>query len=75
MRTTKNDIYAVGESIAEILNRKNKTNVYVFDAAWGIVKKSLPAGGISVVFYANDYKRETYDKLIAVRDALLEINA
>lgn len=74
MRTTKNDIYAVGESIAEILNRKNKKAIYTFDLAWGVVKKSQ-GGGVSVVFYANDYKRETYDKLIAVRDALLEINA
>ena len=73
MRTTKNDIYAVGESIAEILNKKNNGNIYTFDMAWGVVKKSQ--GGISVVFYANDYKRETYEKLIAVRDALLEINA
>ena len=73
MRTTKTDIFAVGESIAEILNRKNKTDIYSFDFPWGVVKKSK-LGGVSVVFYANDYKRETYDKLIAVRDALLEIN-
>lgn len=73
MRTTKNDIFTVGESIAEILNRKNNTDIYSFDFPWGVVKKSQ-MGGISIVFRANDYKRETYDKLISVRDALLEIN-
>lgn len=74
MRTTKSDIFAVGESIAEILNKKNNTNIYSFAFPWGVVKESQ-SGGMSVVFYANDYKRETYDKLRAVRDALLEINA
>ena len=73
MRITKNDIFTVGKSIAEILNRKNKTDIYSFDFPWGVVKKGK-FGGVSVVFYANDYKRETYDKLIAVRDALLEVN-
>ena len=73
MRTTKNDIFEVGESIADILNRKNSTDIYSFDFAWGVVKKAS-TGGISVVFYANDYKRETFEKLTAVRDALLEVN-
>lgn len=72
MRTTKNDIFAVGESIAEILNKKNNTDIYSFNYPWGVVKKSK-LGGVSVVFYANDYKRETYDKLNAVRAALLEV--
>ena len=73
MRTTKNDIFTVGESIAEILNRKNKTDIYSFDFPWGIVKKDK-FGSVSVVFFANEYNCETYDRLIAVRDALLEVN-
>ena len=72
MRTTKNDVFTVGAQIADILNKKNKTNVYSFDFPWGVIKRN--GTGISVVFYAQDYKRETYDKLIAVRDALLELN-
>lgn len=74
MRTTKSDIFAVGESVAEILNRKNNTDIYSFVFPWGVVKKS-EHGGVSVVFHANDYKRETYDRLISVRDALLEVHA
>jgi hypothetical protein len=73
MRTTKHDVFTVAESIAEILNRKNKTNHYEFNYPWGIVKRT-EYGGYSVVFYANDCTRATYEKLIAVRDALLEIN-
>ena len=73
MRTTKNVIFTVGESIANILNRKNNTDIYSFEFVWGVVKKTS-TGGISVVFYANDCKRETFEKLTAVRDALLEVN-
>ena len=72
MRTTKNDIFRLGEEIAEILNKKNNTDIYSFDYPWGVVKKS-PCGGISVVFYANDCSRANYEKLMAIREVLYEI--
>jgi len=72
MRTTKNDIFRLGEEIAEILNKKNNTNIYSFDYPWGVVKKS-ECGGISVVFYANDCTRANYEKLMAIREVLYEI--
>ena len=71
---TKNDIFKVGETIADILNRKNNTDIYSFNFPWGVVKRLSSTGAISIVCHANNCKRETFDKLSAVREALLEVN-
>ena len=71
MRTTKKEIRNIGQSIATILNTKNKTTEYYFDEERGVVK--CHNNILEVVVWAQHTNYKTYSKLIAIRDVLCEL--
>lgn len=72
MKTSKKDITTVGNAIAEMLNTYNHTNIYSFDPAWGVIKRSK-LGGIDIVVNVSRWDSATYEKLIAVREVIYEV--
>ena len=74
MKTSKKDIMTVGNAIAEMLNTYNHTNIYSFDPAWGVIKRSKLGGtGISIVVNVSRWDNATYTKLRAVREIIYEV--